>query len=337
MIKTLELFAGAGGLSLGLKKAGFNISHINENNKDCIQTLKLNKHCEHIIEHSITEVDFSKMSGIDFISGGFPCQAFSHSGKRLGFDDTRGTLFFDFARSILEIKPQFFLAENVKGLKTHNNGKTLETIISTLKEIGYHVYTPIILNSNHYEVAQNRERIFIFGCLPKCKNKIKFDAPKQCKKINLKDIFLSDEYYSQNIDLLNEQIKKIFYTESKLKLFQQIPPDGNWKNLDIEEQKIYLGKMFGSGGGKTGILKKLSYEKPSPTILTSPSQKQTERCHPTENRPLTYRECARIQSFPDEWKFYGSLASKYRQIGNAVPVNLAYHVGKHLYEQIINI
>jgi len=337
MIKTLELFAGAGGLSLGLKKAGFELAHINENNKDCISTLKANHHCENIISDDIRDVEFTHLKGVDFVSGGFPCQAFSHSGKRLGFNDTRGTLFFDFARSVAEIQPKIFLAENVKGLKTHDGGKTLEIIINTMQELGYYVYSPILLNSNDYEVAQNRERIFIFGCLNKYKNKIKFSTPKKQPKINLSDIFLETIYYKNNIDLLNKNGKIIEYSKYKKNFFEKIPEGGNWKNLNVTEQMEYLGKMFYSEGGKTGILKKLSYDKPSPTILTNPSQKQTERCHPKENRPLTVRECARIQSFPDEWVFSGSLASQYKQIGNAVPVNLAYHVGKHIYEQVINL
>ncbi len=97
-----------------------------------------------------------------------------------------------------------------------------------------------------------------------------------------------------------------------------------------------MGKMFFSGGGKTGILKRLSLKEPSVTILTSPSQKQTERCHPTEVRPLNIRESARIQSFPDDWKFSGSISSQYKQIGNAVPVNLAFHVGEYILSQINN-
>jgi DNA (cytosine-5)-methyltransferase 1 len=117
------------------------------------------------------------------------------------------------------------------------------------------------------------------------------------------------------------------YPPKKKKILELIPPGGYWRNLPIELQKEYMGASFYMGGGKTGMARRLSWDEPSLTLTCSPAQKQTERCHPSETRPLNVREYARIQTFPDDWKIHGSVSQKYKQIGNAVPVNLSYHIG----------
>lgn len=335
-IETIELFAGAGGMALGMEKAGFDHILLNEFDKNACTTLKINRPHWNVLQKDIHEIDFSLWKNkAEMLTGGFPCQAFSHSGKRLGLKDTRGTLFYEYARCVKEVKPICFLAENVKGLLTHDNGYTLEIIIKAFEEIGYFVFNPLVLNANNYDVAQKRERLFIFGVQKKYKKLFEFTTPPKGNSPNLKDIFFRGSYYDCDVSCLKSEVSN--YSQDKIKLLSLIPPGKNWKSLPPELQKKYLGKMFESGGGKTGILKRLSYDEPSVTLLTSPSQKQTERCHPEEIRPLNIRESARIQSFPDNWEFSGSIASKYKQIGNAVPVMLAYHVGKHIYNQIKNI
>jgi len=117
------------------------------------------------------------------------------------------------------------------------------------------------------------------------------------------------------------------YPAEKARVMKMIPPGGNWRDLPTAEQKRYMKGSFALGGGKTGLARRLSFDEPSLTLTTAPAQNQTERCHPVETRPLTVREYARIQTFPDDWIFAGSTASQYRQIGNAVPVNLGYHIG----------
>lgn len=332
-LTSIELFAGAGGLALGLEKAGFISILLNEFDKNASSTLKQNRPYWNVSNKDIHEINFLEYKGkIDLLTGGFPCQAFSHSGKRLGFNDVRGTLFYEYARAIKEIQPLCFLAENVKGLVTHNNGDTLKTIINVFSELDYHIFKPLLLNAVDYETAQKRERIFIFGVKKSIKDKFKFEAPETRKHIALKDIFYKGDYYNKDVEMCDNEYTK--YSDKKIELFKHIPEGGNWKNLPDELKKEYLGKMFYSGGGKTGILKRLSMEQPSVTILTSPSQKQTDRCHPKHIRPLSVRESARIQGFPDDWMFCGSISSKYKQIGNAVPVNLAYHLTKDIYRQI---
>jgi DNA (cytosine-5)-methyltransferase 1 len=330
-LNSIELFAGAGGLALGLEKAGFEHLALNEFNKDACKTLLHNRPNWNVISSDVKQVDWTPFKNkVHLLTGGFPCQAFSHSGKRLGFEDTRGTLFHEFARAIKETDPICFLAENVKGLLSHDNGNTLEVILNTFSELGYHVFTPLLLNANDYEVAQKRERILIFGVKNEYKNSFVFNNPPTFPKIKIKDVLLPGKLYPNNIPLSIGML----YSEKKKQYFSLIPEGGNWKNLNIDLQKEYLGKMFFSEGGKTGILKRLSMEEASVTLLTSPSQKQTERCHPLEIRPLNIRESARIQSFPDTWEFLGSVSSQYKQIGNAVPVNLGFHIGTYIYNQI---
>lgn len=328
---TIELFAGAGGMALGMEKADFHHLLLNDFDKAACKTLSHNRPHWNVVAGDIKEIDFNKYLGdVDLVTGGFPCQAFSYSGKRLGFEDTRGTLFYEFARCIKETQPKCFMAENVKGLLKHEDGKTLEVILNTFKDLGYQVYAPVVVNSNHYDVAQKRERVIIFGVRNDLKDKIQWELPKHGNSPVIKDIFHKGKYFKEDVSKLKSVGSE--YSSYKKQLYSYVGQGENWRKLPVYLQEQYLGAMYGSGGGKTGILARLSMEKPSPTILTSPSQKQTERCHPLEDRPLNVRESARIQSFPDDWEFIGSIANQYKQIGNAVPVELSYHLGNKIRE-----
>ena len=160
----LELFAGAGGMALGFEMAGLETEALIEIDKDACATLKKNRPDWNVIHQDVAEVDFSKFKA-DIVAGGFPCQAFSYAGKGLGFEDTRGTLFFEFARAIKEIKPKIFVGENVEGLKNHDEGRTLQTMTKVLTELGYHVQMKV-LNATDFTVAQKRKRVFLIGTLP---------------------------------------------------------------------------------------------------------------------------------------------------------------------------
>ena len=321
MYRSIELFAGAGGLALGLENAGINHELLVEIDTDCVSTLKHNRPSWNVLHEDIHEVDFREYENIDIVTGGLPCQAFSYAGKRLGFEDTRGTLFFEFARCVNEVKPQICVAENVQGLIRHDKGRTLKTMIDVLEKMGYHTQYKV-LNSWDFGVAQKRKRLFLVGTLKEAS----FDYPIETNnhptlKDALKDVPESDG---------------IKYSEAKEKIMDLVPPGGCWVDLPEDIQKEYMGKSYFSGGGKRGMARRLSWDEPSLTLTTSPAQKQTERCHPDETRPFTVREYARIQSFPDEWEFCGKISSQYKQIGNAVPVKLGEAMGKSIIKYLDN-
>jgi len=321
---SIDLFAGCGGLTLGFEMAGFECIACNEIDKNTCDTLRANRPSCNLIDGDICMVNFKEFKGeADIVTGGFPCQSFSSAGKRLGLDDIRGTMFYQFARAIDEIRPRMAIGENVRGLLSHDNGKTLETMLSVLDSIGYRVEQPHLLKAVDYDVPQKRERLFIIAVRKDLD--IKFKPPqKSTKKWTLRDALRSGELFAT--DVPSSAGSK--YPESRRNVLDMVPPGGCWRNLPLDIQKSYMKGCFYNDGGKTGIARRLSWDEPSLTLLCSPIQKQTERCHPDETRPLTVREYARIQTFPDSYTFCGPNSSQYKQIGNAVPVNLAMAVGK---------
>lgn len=324
---SIELFAGAGGLAIGLEKAGFEAVLLNEIDKHACNTLRANRPNWNVVEGDIQNVDFTEFRGIDFISGGFPCQAFSYAGNQLGFEDTRGTLFFEFARAIKEAQPKVFLGENVRGLLEHDNGKTIGAIKSVISNLGYTLIEPRVLKAIFYKVPQKRERLMLVGIRNDLVQYAQFHWPSPYKRVYvLKDALKAGELYANDVP---ESIGQK-YSKRKEEILKLVPQGGYWRDLPDELQREYMQGSYFLGGGKTGMARRLSWDEPSLTLTCSPSQKQTERCHPEESRPLTVREYARIQTFPDEWIFSGSLSSQYKQIGNAVPVNLAFAMGKNL-------
>lgn len=321
--KVLELFAGAGGLAVGMEKAGLKCVALNEIDKHACETLRINRPNWNVLEGDIKNFNFSKYHNqVDIVTGGFPCQAFSYAGKRLGFEDARGTLFYEFARVVREVNPPICIGENVKGLLNHDNGKTLQGMISILDEIGYNVVPVEVLKAINYKVPQKRERLILVGIRKDID--LKYEYPKPYRKIyNLKDALKKSELFDTNVP----KSTGAKYPESKKQVLDLVPPKGYWRDLPIEIQKDFMGASFYLGGGKTGMARRIGWDEPCLTLTCSPAQKQTERCHPDETRPFTVREYARIQTFPDDWQFSGPMSQQYKQIGNAVPVNLGCEVG----------
>lgn len=319
----LELFAGAGGLAVGLEKAGLKCVALNEIDKWACATLRKNRPNWNVLEGDIKNFDFTRhRDKVDVVTGGFPCQAFSYAGKKLGLNDARGTLFYEFARVVQEVNPAICIGENVRGLLSHEKGKTLQGMISILDEIGYKVAPVQVLKAIHYRVPQKRERLILVGVRKDID--IDFNYPKPYRKIyNLKDALKKGELFGCDVP----ESKGAKYPEYKKKILELVPPKGYWRDLPVDIQKDYMGGSFYLGGGKTGMARRIGWDEPSLTLTCSPAQKQTERCHPDETRPFTVREYARVQTFPDDWEFEGSLAQQYKQIGNAVPVNLGQEVG----------
>ena len=318
----VELFAGAGGLALGLEQAGFDNLLSNDFDKDSCNTLKINRPnwnimCEPIEDLSnrnLLDMLNLKEGELDLLSGGYPCQSFSYAGKRLGLNDIRGTMFYYYAKVLEQLKPKMFLAENVKGLVNHDGGKTLATMINVFEEIGYRVQYKV-LNAWNYGVAEKRERIVIIGIRNDLNINFEYPKPHEYKPV-LRDVL-------KNVPI-SEGAK---YPQSKKEVFDLVPPGGCWRDLPDDVARAYMKGSYKLGGGKTGIARRISWDEPSLTILCSPCMKQTDRCHPDESRPFTVRESARIQSFPDDWQFCGSMLNQYKQIGNAVPVNFAKEIG----------
>ncbi|SNV59494.1 DNA cytosine methyltransferase [Veillonella rodentium] len=325
--KVIELFAGGGGLALGIEKAGFKTIGLVEFDKSASETLKLNRPTWNVIHDDIANIsplDLESYFGIakgelDLLSGGAPCQAFSYAGKRLGLEDTRGTLFYHYAVFLKKLQPKMFLFENVRGLLTHDKGRTHDTILNVFENEGY-VIKEKILNAWDYGVPQKRERLIMIGIRKDLASYVEFEFPQKHKyKPVLKDILL-DCPPSPGAQ----------YSDYKRSIFELVPPGGYWRDIPENIAKEYMKSTWNMGGGRTGILRRMSLDEPSLTVLTSPSQKQTERCHPLEARPFNIRESARCQSFPDEWEFSGAMGQQYKQIGNAVPVNLAFEVARSI-------
>lgn len=325
---SIELFAGGGGLALGMHKAGFQHLLLNEFDHNACDTLRCNMPEWNVIEGDIHDIDFTPYyNKIDLLTGGFPCQAFSYAGKRLGFEETRGTLFFELARAVKDVQPKVFMAENVKGLLEHDNGRTLNTIKGVIDELGYKLMEPKVLRAILYNVPQKRERLIFVAIRKDIAQHVSFEWPDVCGEIRtLRDAFFKGDLYPVDVPLSEGQQ----YPPAKKKVMELVPEGGDWRSLPEDVAEAYMKGSYHLGGGKTGMARRLSMDEASLTLTCAPAQKQTERCHPTETRPLTVREYARIQTFPDNWEFRGNMSAKYKQIGNAVPVNLAWAIGRSL-------
>ena len=280
---SIELFAGAGGLALGLEKAGFASIGLIELDKNAAATLKTNRPGWNVINDDIANMSvldleqyFSIAKGeLDLLSGGAPCQAFSYAGKRLGLEDARGTLFYHYAVFLSKLQPKMFLFENVRGLVSHDKGRTYETIHDILRAQGYTVQAQT-LNAWHYGAAQKRERLIMIGVRNDLADSLHFEFPKPHEyRPVLRDI-LTDVPPSAGSQ----------YSDHKREIFELVPPGGYWRDIPEKIAKPYMKSTWYMGGGRTGILRRLSMDEPSLTVLTSPSQKQTDRCHPLEARPL---------------------------------------------------
>jgi DNA (cytosine-5)-methyltransferase 1 len=322
MYQSIELFAGCGGLALGMEMAGFHHIMLNDFDKYSIGTLRANRPNWNCQLWDIANIDFKPyLWQVDFLTWWYPCQSFSYAWKKLWLNDKRGILFLEFARAIDECKPKVFMAENVSGLVNHEGGKTLKTMIQVFEDLGYTIIPPKVLKAINYKVPQKRERVFIVWVRNDLNFNGSFEWPNPHNKIyTLKEALKKWELYDCDVPHSEWQI----YSQSKKDVLSLVPPGGYWRDLPVELQKEYMQWSYHLWGGKTGIARRISRDEPCLTLTCSPAQKQTERCHPDYTRPFTVREYARIQTFPDNWMFYGSINQQYKQIWNAVPVNLGY-------------
>lgn len=354
MFNAVSLFSGAMGLDLGIEKAGFNICVCVEMDKVAAETIRLNTSIP-LINKDINQVDTNEIlnvaglnkEDVTLVFGGPPCQAFSTAGKQKGFADFRGNVIIQFLRVIKDIKPQYFILENVRGIlsaKLNNvpiefseyenikdiKGSVLFFLISEFKKLGYQVNYEL-LNAANYGVPEKRERVFIIGHLG---DKVPIPSPTHSQNGNYgtsKWITLKDSIG----DLENrDDLRFIPLREKIIPYMELIEAGGNWRSLSPASAKEAMGKAYLLSGGKTGFLRRLSFDQPAPTLVTSPTMPATQLCHPTKLRPLSIEEYARIQQFPDNWVFAGRIEQIYKQIGNAVPVGLAFAVAQQVMRHI---
>lgn len=344
--KAISLFSGAMGLDIGLGKAGVDIVIGQDFDKDCVETMKANGH--KVLGGDIRNLEpqeLLEMTGMQpyepfLICGGPPCQPFSTAGKRLGINDPRGSLFMDFIRMIDYIRPRFFVMENVKGImsaplkhvpgeeKDANDpeqrlGTVLEVILSEFEKLNYKTVYGLV-DAVNYGAPQFRERFILIGS----RDHENIFLPMPTHFQMHQDAAYRWRTLGDTIrDLEDDEGECATFSEDRVRYLRMVPEGGNWRDLPDDVIEKAMGGAYRSGGGKVGFYRRLSYSQPSPTVVTSPVQKATMMCHPTKDRPLSIKEYARIQQFPDDWIFSGTTASKYKQIGNAVPVGLAEAIG----------
>jgi DNA (cytosine-5)-methyltransferase 1 len=348
-IKALSFFTGAMGLDIGLRKAGIDVILACESEKFIRETIKLNNPKLKVLEdiNLYTPEQIKKAAGlkknekVDLIVGGPPCQAFSTAGKRLSINENRGVVFIKFLEIIKKLKPTYFVIENVRGLLSvplkhvphrkrkgklklrEEKGGTLKFILDYLNKCGYKVSFNLY-NSANFGTPQVRERIVIVG---NKKEKLPYLSPTHSEHGNY-GLKSWNTFKSAVKGLHNINHDFVKFPEHRIKYYKKIKEGQNWKSLPVSLQKEALGSSYFAGGGKTGFLRRLGWNKPSPTLVTDPTMPATDLAHPELNRPLSIQEYKRIQEFPDDWKLSGSLRNKYKQIGNAVPVSLGKAIGK---------
>ena len=355
----LSFFSGAMGMDIGLEQAGFQTLFASEIDNACRKTIAKNRpevalvgDIREFSPQSVREISgLSETDEIDLVVGGPPCQAFSTAGNRKSFEDDRGNVFLSFIDMIIGLNPKYAVIENVRGLlsaplkhrphsqrgEEHPNltvdelpGGALNDIIYKLESSGYAISFDLY-NAANFGTPQKRERIVIICSRdgkrppylePTNSEDTKFGLPKWTT-------------FKQAVKgLSSEDAEYISFPEKRLKYYRLLKSGENWRSLPDELQREAMGKSYFSGGGKTGFLRRLHWNKPSPTLVTHPAMPATDLAHPEEYRPLSVQEYKRIQEFPRDWDIQGSILDKYKQIGNAVPVGLGKAIGKHIIKLI---
>jgi DNA (cytosine-5)-methyltransferase 1 len=354
-LPVISLFSGAMGLDLGLEASGLNVVVAVECNRFPAATIKRNRPDIALIDRPIENVstkDILDAAGLKpgqafAVVGGPSCQVFSTAGNRRSLADPRSTMFKHFVRVIREAKPKFYVMENVRGLISaavrhrplnergpgfpildddEELGSAFKAVTSALKNLGYYSVFDV-LNSADFGVPQTRHRLVIMGS--RDGKKVRMPLPSH------------DENHLDGLprwrtlgDVLKgkKEAKPEFYTfcPAKERYLKLVPEGGNWRDLPNRLKRKALGSAYDSWGGRSGFFRRLSLSEPSPALTTRPDSKATTLCHPTELRPLTVGEYARIQQFPAKWIFEGSIRKKYEQVGNAVPIGLGEAIGRAL-------
>lgn len=358
----ISLFAGAMGLDLGLHGTGrFHLLACIEKNHAFCQTIRLNQEAGrlpadlHIVQSDIADVDPLKLledfglrpGEVDLVVGGPPCQPFSRARQRARVQDARSALPFEFLRFVNAMQPRFFLMENVPGLLTAalKPGEEPGTLMRAF-EVGlaesYRVDT-FLVDAASYGTPQFRERAIVIG--NRCNARLvlpepthgppddrRFDSPLDAVLPSLKPwVTLRDALR----DLEDPAPVILDFSPRRKRYLVLVPPESNWRSLPAELLRESFGNAWREDEApRSGWWRRLSFDAPSPTLLTMPCHASTALCHPTETRALSLREYARIQQFPDDWVFCGTKAERYAQVGNAVPRGLSQMVGEVIAEAL---
>lgn len=348
----ISLFSGAMGLDIGLEQAGLKVLITQDFDPWCVKTIIKNgfnciagdirklinddPSCSFLLKPT------NLLPGEPFmVVGGPPCQPFSTAGRRQGINDPRGSLFKQFIHVIDKIRPRFFVMENVKGLLSapvkhvpvqeryrllepeERLGSVFKIICQEFEKLGYSIVYGLV-DAVHYGVPQFRERLVIIGS--RNHEDIFLPQPTHFRQHQLGD-YRWRTLRTAISDLEDDCGVCARFSDERLYYLRQVPMGGNWRNINPEELPKAMGGAYSSEGGKVGFFRRLHYDQPCPTIVTSPVQKATMFCHPVKDRPLSLKEYMRIQQFPDDWLIEGSVSECYKQIGNAVPIGLGRAIG----------
>lgn len=354
-VKALSFFSGAMGLDLGLERAGIEVSLACEFDKACRATIEANRPdialLKDINDYDAVQVreaaGLGRREDIHLIAGGPPCQAFSSAGNRKGFDDSRGNVFLKYIELSLALRPRYLVIENVRGLlsaalkhRPHEQrgkgfkplsneelpGGALARVLEILDDAGYGVSFNLY-NAANFGSPQTRERVIIIAARGGKVMPFLTPTHSESGQAGLPR-WRTFRQAMKGIGKVEHDFVR--FPEKRLKYYRMLSAGQNWRDLPPRLQKEALGNSYFSGGGKTGFLRRLAWDKPAPTLVTHPAMPATDLCHPAEDRPLSVQEYARLQEFPDSWQFRGSLLDKYRQMGNAVPSSLGYALGNLL-------
>jgi DNA (cytosine-5)-methyltransferase 1 len=368
-----SFFSGGMGLDLGLEAAGIQTTLAVEFDPTCCETIRLNRPGLDVWETDANVIDASSLRArrgysdeVFLMVGGPPCQSFCSGGKRAALSDPRGNLIYTYLKLIDNVRPRYFVLENVanlvtaairhrpidqrpgkhwnlssyakKGAITDNSaapmeadelsGSAIRQVFDDMSGLGYHLNFAVV-DAADYGAAQHRLRFIMFGSRDTQAPTIP-EATHGERSLDGRGFRSVRDAIS---DLADNPGPHSVYTPAVAKFFEMIPPGGNWRCLPPDLQREALGEAsFAAGGGKTGFFRRLSWDKPSPTVTGRANRKGSALCHPEAIRPLSVKECARLQGFPDDWNFVGAMNRQYLQVGNAVPVPLGTAIGRAILD-----
>lgn len=365
----VSLFSGAMGLDLGLEQAGIRSKLAVEVDPFCCSTMRNNRPDLDVWETDVSQVDgqsllerLGRPHDVFLVVGGPPCQSFCSGGKRAGLSDPRGNLIYVYLKILSEVRPRFFVLENVANIVTaalrhrpiaqrpgkHWNlsvydrarrkpdevademlpeelsGSAIRQVIADMAGLGFHLSLSVV-DSADYGAPQRRLRFILFGARDSLAPVMPAPTHGDSALKQVPQRTVREAIY----DLRGEPGPHSMYTPKVARFFELVPPGGNWRHLPKELQRQALGDAsMAAGGGKTGFFRRLAWDLPAPTITGRANRKGSALCHPEAIRPLSVRECARLQGFPDDWVFSGAMNRQYVQVGNAVPVPLGAAIGR---------